>query len=823
MAALANYDAEKKERQRAKENWPLWKKVLAWVWFCRILFLLRVCYYVIEILVLHIIGRRPLYDIDKLIYVCIFLLHCGCVASAAISQDEFHHGRAEPVSGQFSVYDCEDPRTRYTKVDLTTTQPCPDPQTDYAPVYTATVMVLQTDAKSLVDVYTCQAFFSKTVTRCGSATHNYNYGSTRIAVDERLIITPEMCREWTNTSTFVVPTHVLGGRQQTFHLNEGLWTHFDYISHGKHDTDGNCGWADWEYDGVEYTNSYETTSIRARLRKVTGILNQETGSLMAANLALNFKDESTTDGVEGTLVWETSRRNCTDDISLLYEGPVDIHRLNPDIRRAKADEWAGTIIVMENREVKQTGAFIVKPQASSCLPQCRHTHIPGLLVCPDPHRVKDHFVYRPGDDGDIKVVMAAVTHTRIAGSFESGRKFGKIQQQLCDLSLEGKLHQLSDVAGNANEYALRRLHIPGVAPRGRKYLPGGAAGYVASCPEKNATLFAFPNCTMELPIVIQGRPMQVDKEDGHEGVKHDVLFADPITRVVQRLPTIVPCSRTLPIRWVIQGIWYCSSPQVTRCDAPTRLGTDMDMTGLSPEAIDFDPLEGILYSPEQQKENKAYENSLSYRQPILQTIVNNMGKGTSVDGSGHISYGMPFDANQVDELAWQVTGRAFFFVAWFGRYYTVIVGILFLVAVAKLFFGICLRFYMLYTKRGCGIWLLCSLWHTAYLLFGMPWKVARGVYDMAMEEVDKAAAEGLEPCSYDKLNAAVKSLAAGLEKQQELTYDRHERVESFLRHLAANAKDRNVSNYAQDLLDAADDQETNQASTSENKGQDTAP
>ena len=43
------------------------------------------------------------------------------------------------------------------------------------------------------------------------------------------------------------------------------------------------------------------------------------------------------------------------------------------------------------------------------------------------------------------------------------------------------------------------------------------------------------------------------------------------------------------------------------------------------------------------------------------------------------------------------------------------------------------------------------------------------------------------------------------------------------RHLAANAKDRNVSNYAQDLLDAADDQETNPASTSENKGQDTAP
>ena len=110
--------------------------------------------------------------------------------------------------------------------------------------------------------------------------------------------------------------------------------------------------------------------------------------------------------------------------------------------------------------------------------------------------------------------------------------------------------------------------------------------------------------------------------------------------VVQKLPTIIPCSRTLPIRWKIHGTWYCSSPQVTRCDAPLKLGTDMDMTALGPEKNQFDPLEGVLYSPEQQQENKAYENSLSYRQPILQTIVNNMGKGTSIDGTGNIHYGM---------------------------------------------------------------------------------------------------------------------------------------------------------------------------------------
>ena len=825
VADLALFDAERKAERRVKESRPLWQKVLLWIWYCKVLFLIRLAFYLIKALASDILGHRPLYDLDKILVVLLVLALCRDGLSASITQEEYDQKMSDdttsPISGQFSVYDCEDPRTRYTKVDLTTTQPCPDPEQDYDPAYSANIMVLQSDAKSLVDVYSCQAYFSKIVTRCGKMHHNF--GSTRIVINERLPITPETCWEWKNTSTFVLPTHTLGGSQQSFRLSTGTWSHYDYISQGEHDLDGNCDWGKWSYRGKTYKNSYETTIVRARLRKITGVLDPETGSLMAAGLSLSFRDKTASDGVEGTLVWDVDRRDCTEDISLLYDGPVSIHRLNKKIRETKTDPWAGTIAVMENREEKQTGAFIVKPQKSSCLPDCHLTHIPGLLCCLYPHRIKDHFVYQPGERANIKVLMAAVTHTRVAGSFDAGRKFGQIQQQLCDISLEGKLHQLSDIAGNANEYALRRLHIPGVAPRGRKYLPGGAAGYVASCPEKNATLFAFPNCTMEIPIVIRGKSAQHDHDKDSQTIKHDVYFADPITMVVQRLPTIVPCSRTLPIRWTIQGTWYCSSPQVTRCDSPMRLGTDMDMTGLGPEQNDFNPLDAILYSEKQQQENKAYENSLSYRQPILQTIVNEMGKGTRVDGSGHITYGMPFNSDQVDALAWQVTGKAFFFVAWFGRYYTVIVGILFLIAVAKLAIGVTLRFYMLYMKRGCGLWLFCSLWHTAYLLFGMPWKVARGVYDHAMEEVDKAANQDLEPCSYDKLNAAVQSLAAGLDKQQELSYGQHERLESFLKQVAQS--DHNLSGYAQNLLDdhvTSPPAGTSSASTL-NKGPDATP
>ena len=805
LAALAQFDEGRSRGRKMKESWPLYKKCWMWMWMSKVCYPFRLTYYLIKTLVLDVTGYRPLVDLDKIfVIIALSVTATGLplAEGATITQQQYHAHAAAPGAYQsrhFTVYDCDDPSTRYVKVDLTTTKPCPDPEADYATPYETQVMVLQSDAKELVDVYVCEAYFTKEVTRCGDLHHSF--GTERIAIDERLAISAEECWEWTNTSVYNIPTQHLGGASQQMRLNRNDWAYYDYYSHGDHDKSGYCIWGDWHWAGRHYQKSYEKTMIRARLRKVTGVVNPETNTMTATNLVVNYRDLTVRDGVEGTLVWNNNRRNCTEGVSLLYDGVVSIHRLNDELRKHKADPWAGTIVVMENRADKQTGAFIIKPQKSSCLPDCHLTHIPGLIVCLNPHKIKDLFVYQPGEGSDIKTVMAAVTHTRIAGAFETGKRFGVIQQQLCDISLEGKLHQLSDVAGNNNAYALRRLIIPGVAPRGRKYLPGGAVGYVASCSERNATLFSFPNCTMELPVMLMDNQPNVDTNEGEESIQQEIHFADPITMVISKLPTIVPCSKALPIRWLIQGIWFCADPKITKCDsdAPMQLGTDVDMSGMGPEENDFDPLGAILYSPEQQAENKRYEQSLDSRQPFIQTLVNNMGKSTRIDSEGRIHYGLPFDEAQVSELSWQVMGNAFFFITWMGKYYTAIVGALFLIAVTKLILGIAFRFYVLYRRRGCGIWLVTSFWHTAYLLFGMPWKVARGVYDYAMEEVEKAQEEGLEPCSYDHLSKAVKGLAAGLEQQQALMYNREDKLESFLKQVAGS--DHNLAHYARELLD----------------------
>ena len=791
--------------QRAMgRTWTRWPRT---IWRNIVCFPIQLLSQMLRVLVGTIRGKSATYenvmrdvdracrDVDRTFLVVATTIAVMFMLTDPVTAAPLPHNYRYPLeakaSQHFSVYDCEDPRTRFKSLDLTTTEACPDPSTDYQEKYVSRVMILQTDAKTLVEVYACQAYFDKEITVCGKL--HADYGSERVAIHERVTISAGQCREWMETKIFNTDSQSMGGPSQIINLVEGEWVHKDYFSHGDRGEHGRCKWDSWYYKGKQHTKSYEITSIKARIRKITGVINVETNTMSVTNgLHVNFADGTVLDGVEGTMVWEKDVANCSEGISLLYDGPVDIYQLDKKIsEKKKKDPMAGAIVVMENLEEKQTGAFIVKAQKANCLPQCHVTHIPGLLICFDPHRIKDRFVYKPGERQDIKTVMAAVTHTRVTGSFDTGKKFSQIQSQLCDVSLEGKLHQLSDIAGNSNAYALRKLVIPGVGTRGRKYIPGGAAGYVASCPEANATLYQFGNCTLQIPILLT-------HQLGPNATK-EVFFADPITMVVQRFPTVVPCSKGLPIRWLIQDTWFCSSPSITKCDAPIRVGTDLDMAGMGPTKDEFDVMGGILYSNVQQSQNEAFQRSLDYRDPIVQNIINNMAKGATLDSHGNMHFGTPFDADQIDDIAFRVTGKVFFMFAWIGRYYTVVIGALFFGAVLKLIVGVGLRFYFMYRKKGCGIWLITALWHTAFLVFGMPWKLAKGVYTEAIIEVDKANVEVLaEPGQYNEVNEALKKVAIIQNQQQDMIYKREEKLNNLL--IAVSNSDHNLAGYAASVL-----------------------
>ncbi len=44
-----------------------------------------------------------------------------------------------------------------------------------------------------------------------------------------------------------------------------------------------------------------------------------------------------------------------------------------------------------------------------------------------------------------------------------------------------------------------------------------------------------------------------------------IRFADPITRVLSKNATIIPCDSLAPVRWFVDGIWFCAHPEVEIC------------------------------------------------------------------------------------------------------------------------------------------------------------------------------------------------------------------------------------------------------------------
>ncbi len=76
-------------------------------------------------------------------------------------------------------------------------------------------------------------------------------------------------------------------------------------------------------------------------------------------------------------------------------------------------------------------------------------------------------------------------------------------------------------------------------------------------------------------------------------------FADPITRVLSKYATIVPCDSLAPVRWFMDGVWFCAHPEVEICTVkpkqlmpgPCQIEWDNFTLGLSGSIILEDQLE----------------------------------------------------------------------------------------------------------------------------------------------------------------------------------------------------------------------------------------
>ena len=715
----------------------------------------------------------------------LFVLACAFAVlngGAAAATEGGGHGKVgKPVLRTFeeSPYlftscDCSGPGVRYVNVDLLETEPCAKEEGDFEEPYEQRVMILQTDGHETIDVVNCEIRFSKEVTRCGK-TH-INYGSTFVARDEIIYPSREECLRMAKEGYYdgVADQTTLGGFP-IVKLQDGVWNTDAFYSKGGRDLDGNCIWDSWLYRGENYRKSYEETVVKVRFRNLKGHINRRTGILTIATAGIQATyAETMVDDVEGIYVWELAKENCTEHTSNVYDDFATVHRVREE-KRKSSDKFDGSVLTFTNTETQQSGGFVVSKERDACLPDCHRTHVQGLIACLDPHRIRHKIAYQPGQQADIKMLQIAMSHMQLTDTFKVNGKFTAIAYDNCETRRYGTEHQLADVAGNDNPYALRNVKISGIGKDCRQFLHGGASGYVASCPKVNVTMVPYDNCTLEVPVVY------ADDALNETAIVH---FVDPITLIMQSVPTISVCSPAMPIKWRINSKWYCATPVTHECDAPHQLSTTMGTTGLSTSAGEFPGVGQLIYSPEQIKKNQEFLGDKNNRRPIAEQNNRKSIKNTIPARRGQgVHFGMPFSTEDLDSLSIQMALRILPLFALLGQSYSIIVGAIFLLGVLKLIIGCGLRIGVLYQKKGFGIWLLTAVWSTLFTLWGLPWKIAKKTYSETMGGLDHAL-QNLEPKTYAQLTKHIHGIVKVQEAQRNANLHRDAAIRALVSGIA---------------------------------------
>ena len=182
-------------------------------------------------------------------------------------------------------------------------------------------------------------------------------------------------------------------------------------------------------------------------------------------------------------------------------------------------------------------------------------------------------------------------------------------------------------------------------------------------------------------------------------VDGSLRFVDPHSWILKRYPTVLACSPVMPVRWEIQGDWFCSTPEITRCqsghdiDSPLNWTTPSDFTrGLG---------RGI-FSEKQLQQHGQYWRAANSRSAVAAQAANVVLQ-TSKDGG---TFGGFFSASDIGGITDTVMNHLFHWVPMFGTvlHWGFMIYVMF--AVMSNIFTVFSRAWAIHERKGCALSLI---------------------------------------------------------------------------------------------------------------------
>ena len=616
------------------------------------------------------------------------------------------------LTAAITVYDCDSPTAQVQVVDLLEPAPCPDPVNDYEEPEPIRAQVLQVDSTHPVVGYQCLAVVSRMTAMCAFDSF---LGVVEWPIwQDKLNIDPQACRQAVIDKEIVVDG-------KTIKFTPGTSQDLSYTSHGAVDKTGSrvnrCTAAAFTRAGKYFNSHYETTLISVTITPVTGLADLATGQVNFNNgIRTNYMDLVARDSFLGTIVWSAEPTECEDSVSEVYFGKAEIHK-----RRDPQEDLAESIIMIRQEQTGQFAGLVVKKPRNKCGMRCHTTQISGILIClfqnwEQPARrlsFKSHF------DGKSQNVQSQIAFLHITSRLQMYERFTQFSNAMCELERGQLRTKLQALSGGDNAHALLDLYGPG-----HSVLKGGLAAYVVKCKPVEAAKAEFPNCTTEIPVI----------------VGNQTKFADPFSLILQELPTVLPCSDLMPVRWKLHGRWYCSHPKVVQCAAPMQINHSITARLTEQEEDPRDGwLDGLghgLYTQQQLDDNRRFRAMIAARSPVAQRQTNNAAGALISDGTASSLFRLPVGEEETQQLI-NLVGENLLPGFWlFGRGIVYFQGILFTVVIIKVVLSILFRAIHIYRRKGCGWWMVASLWDVTFTVLWMPFSIIQAAAKAAIDPQD---------------------------------------------------------------------------------------
>ena len=571
--------------------------------------------------------------------------------------------------------------------------------------------MVQSHSTGTLKVTSCKLTNTREAVPCGY--DSITYASTYTAWEEVVHLSAEECRA-------VAAIGALQVDEMHFSVKARGMTSFTYYKHGQVTADGDCKVESFKDRGQFFSSHYLRVSATLVVERWEIPYDPFLTYTVLDPIGLKVRtgDGFAHDGIKGSFIYEAQpTEECEDTLSGIYQGPMIIHQ--------REDTITGSYITLKNQTTAQVIGARLGKRITTCGRSCYQTQIEDLMICDIDFEgigrdwkllavpFQGHFPQ------DAIALMSQLGYTSLARSVDNNAIMKAIREDLCKVERKTLYNKLQ-AAASGNPYAFMDHFGAGV-----QLVKAGSVAYAITCEKIQAVRASYTNCTMEIPI----------------RYRNQTWFVDPITYVMQRQPTVVPCSASLPIRWRLNGNWYCSTPAITSCSAPTQLQTSVEPHEVQEDWLFGAGDESQIYSKEEQAEHRrAVAESLS-RGPIANTMAHRMGGTMRYDNGGNPIIGSPLSASDVEELYYKMGNRYFLFFSWFGAFWNIFIGVCFALTMTKMLLGMLMRMIVMYRMEGCGLWVIVAAWESLFSVFGLPVRTARLIFQ-AGGQLEEAAAGG---------------------------------------------------------------------------------